>query len=524
MIPDMYQTSSGDAGPKPLGFFIPTSHPNYILCVEYCRNEDAPVGDNSARGLLISAINTKMSQSFKGPPDLCYVYRRGDSESCKGRDGDPYLREGDSFNLETDPAARLPNRLPAGISITNIREQSDGSCIFDLKVDIPKITRQELEYSLLPQTKLVTIDSATPTSFRAEIDVLYRGEPLKTEYGVCYGKNKDPDIRSRSCRTYPLHHRDRYDMRVIDLEPGGTYYVRGYAKNASGVRYSDNQKRITLPKTESFASRATSPLFLPSDKLINTWYIKKYYFGTHDSVYRSANSVISLVALANYYRTIPGSVSNRRYSSAARPVGPRKGEERKVNMEYVHVNPSPQRPAFRLADVNLLIKQMAQLAKDLKLLGTADFSEEKEGDKRKNLRRSSFSRRSDKFGRFSEWIKNFALKLKIRKPEEVFFPCEKAEDLEKHLPRIKAWVLASQPVMIVRESLTIRDETELRWPLDIAFIDAVRGDEVLVVFPLGCDRGMKDKPTGSWMEIKELMDYSSGAVLIFYRPSFPSYR
>ena len=537
--PDMFPGAPEKPAPMPLGLYVPTTHPNYMLYLEYCRDEKPPVGDPDARGLIASVINTTMSSPMKGPPDLCYIYRRDDPESCKGlSSGSPYLLPGDSFTTNSNPAAYLPNRLPAGVYITNIRETPDGACLFDLEVAPPKLSKKELDFSLLPQTRLVAVDKAGPVSFRAELDVLYRGEPLKSEYGFCWGTRKDPDVRNRTGTLFPLHHRDRYEARIIDLQPGGTYFVRAYARNENGIRYSVNQKKITLPAPEAFAGRAIPPLFSGADRLLDAWYVKQYHFGRANGVYRNANPVLALLAIANYYRAIPGEDGTRasRLSrpQAARPaVGRARGGadagDGSVDMEYVHSNPSRSRPRHRMKDVDNLIKRMTALARELKLLYCADFvpdpGDAAEEDPKKRRKKqpfrpssSAFSARRNKFGKYSEWIENCAAKLKIKKPEETFFPCDTAEDLEKRLPEIKRQLLLAQPVMLVRESTYFEGETEYRWPLDIAIIDGFSGNMLHVVFPLGCDRGMKQKESGMLMDAKDLMDSTSGAVLMFYRP------
>ena len=529
--PDMFSDSPEKPAPMPLGIFVPTAHPNYMLYLEYCKDEKPPVGNADAHGLIASVINTAMRSPMKGPPDLCYTYRRDDPESCKGlSSGSPYLLPGDSFTTNSNPAAYLPNRLPVGAYITNIRETSDGACLFDLEVDPPKLSKKELDFSLLPQTRLVTVGKSGPCSFRAELDVLYRGEPLKTEYGFCWGTRKDPDVRNRTGTLFPLHHRDRYDARIIDLQPGGTYFVRAYARNGNGIRYSDNQKRITLPLPDVFAARATSPLFGESDRLLDTWYVKQYHFGRANGVYRNANPVLALLAIANYYRAVPGEDAlrqQRRTATRSRNGGRSEADNASVDMEYVHSNPSRSRPGHRMKDVNNLIKRMTALARELKLLYCADFEQDEEENdgrgkraKKRSVRppASTSSSRKNKFGRYGEWIANCSSRLKIKKPEEVFFTCDTAADLEKSIPQIKRQILLAQPVMLVRESTYMEGETEYRWPLDIAIIDGFSGDRLHAVFPLGCDRGMKSRQSGTFMDAKDLMSWTSGAVLMFYRP------
>ncbi len=520
-----------DGGPLPLGCFIPTTHPNYILCVEYCHDEKRPVGHPGAEGLLVQAINVTMGSPMMGPPDLCYIYRRDDSESCKGLShSSPYLRAGDTFTTNSNPAAILPNRLPAGVEITNICENADGSCTFGLKIAPPKLQKKDLDFSLLPQTRLVAVDQALPTSFRAELDVLYRGEPLLAEYGFCVGTRKDPELRNGI--VFPLHHRDRYDARIIDLAPGTTYFIRAYAKSEKGVRYSENQKKITMPAPYRYTERETPALFSRSDRLLDAWYVKRHHFGASGGVYRNANAILALAALANYYRAVPGETARPAVRLASpSPHGANKGKRNAgeaLDMQNVHCNPSDSRPRWRMADTEKLISRMTRLAGE-SWLNRADFHPPVEpqagnGKKKRQIGpKPLMSGKKDRFGRYSTWVSHCAAALKVKKPEDVFVVCETPEELEKQMPRIKEWIMRSQPVMFVRESGYIGQETENRHPLDTVFIDGFDGERLHATFPLGGDRGIKGRGS-SFLETKDLFDHVTGGVLMFYRPGNPPSR
>ena len=83
------------------------------------------MGNPDAEGLLVHVINVTMTSPMMGPPDLCYTYRTGDPDHKAAGGGGAYLHPGDSFNATSDPAAILPNLLPAGIEITNYSETKD---------------------------------------------------------------------------------------------------------------------------------------------------------------------------------------------------------------------------------------------------------------------------------------------------------------------------------------------------------------------------------------------------------------
>ena len=500
----------------PLGLYIPSTHPNYMIYLEYCHDEKGPVGRPGHEGLLVHAINVTMSSPSLGPPDLCYVYRRDDPYLRAIGGGSPFLHTGDTFTTNSNPAAILPNRLPAGVEITNIVENTDGSCTLDIVVNPPKLTKQQLDFSLLPQTVLTAVDEILPTSFRAELDMIYRGEPLNTEYGFCVGQRKDPDVKRDL--VFPLHHRDRYEARIIDLVPGKAYYIRAYAKNESGVRYSENQKAVIMPEPYRFANRETPNLFLKSDRLLDTWYVKQYHFGTSGDYYKNANAIIALLALANYYRAVPGEDGSKSSSSLATPVSRKKKGGDGIDMQNVHCNPSASRPRFRMGDVEKLISRMTSLAQS-SWLSRPNFNppEEKPQGKKKTPRPAPLISRKSAFGDHEAWIKHCAEALKIKKPEQAFRVCETHEQFAALIPEIKTWILQSQPVMIVRQSEFIGTETHYRHPLDTVLIDGYDGDRLHAVFPLGHDRS-KSSRKDSYLDPEEFFDDVRSAVVIFYRP------
>ncbi len=503
-----FPMAKGPGDLPPLGLFVPSSHPNYVFYLEYCHGERPPVGDSSAEGLLVHVINVTMTSPMMGPPDLCYTYRSGDPDHKAVGDGRAYLRPGDTFDEKSDPAAVLPNFMPAGIAISGIRtDASAGTCTFNLALPAVKATKQEMDFSLLPQTEMLSLDAAMPTSFRARMDVKYRGEPLLTEYGFCYGTAKDPT--EKTGKLFPLYHRDRYEARIIDLKPGTMYYVRAYARNANGIRYSGNQKGITLPKEGP--GRDDPTLFSETDKLLSNWYIQKYYFGTTDNIVNSANPLFALMAIGNYYRALPGSATG-------------KGD---VDMTRVHSNPADSRPKFRLAEVDRLKGEMESLVK-ASGLGLADFADaskssgDAKGGKKAHARapqRAGKPGSGPSYGENAAWVAKCAAALKIKSPEKAFYSCKTEAELLAHKDEIRKWILASQPVMVVRQNRPMTDEISHRWPLDIAIIDGLGPDEDTfhVVHPGGSDRGRKGSGR-RYASLGSLLDRTSDAMLLFYRP------
>lgn len=506
---------TGTEGIPPLGIFIPSVHPHYLFYVEYCKGEKKPVGDPTNHGLLIHVINVTMSSPMMGPPDLCYTYRAGDRDFKAIGRGSPFLKPGDEFDAKSDPAAILPNLLPAGIAIRNIRFNDDGTCSFALELPKVKVAPAELNYSLLPQVEMLEAGDALPTSFRAEMNVRYRGEPLLDEYGFCYGLKKNPT--DKTGKLFRLFHRDRYDARIIDLKPGATYYVRAYAKSARGIRYSENELSVTLPAANTIVKGVT--LLSESDKLIGSWHYRKWYFGMKGGFYVSANPLIAFMTFADYYRALPGLAKGK-----ARPGARSVAAASPIDLARVHSNPSDSRPKFRLKEVEELrtyIEKLIQAAG----FRQGDFESEDEAPsskKRSSSRpatRRSAKAKAPSYGANAKWVEKCAAALKIENPEEVFVSCKTEEELKASSDKIRAWLMMSQLVLVVRQNKPPTDDQSVRWPLDIAIIDGIGEDdnEFHVVFPLGKDRSFRT-PERGYVTLDKLLHRSSDAMLMFYRP------
>ena len=467
-----------DAVKPTLGCFIPSSHPNYIFQLEYVHGDKEPVGNIVDGGLLVNVINVTMSSPMLGPPDLCYTYRRGDKFFKALEQSDPFLRPGDEFTMKSDIVARIPPLIPGGIEITDIREQS-GKCTFKLhftEVDKdPKFLRE----SLLPRIRLDSVDDMLPNSMHAKCEVMYRGEPLMTEYGFVWGTSPKPTVKNNF---YPLYHRDRWDARILGLKPGTKYYVRAYVKNANGVTYSKREIEVTTPAK---APDAIPPLL--GFGFEDNFYITRWHFQVRgDEMYfDSASSIIALMEMGSYYGAVPGGA----------PKGGKPLEIRRA-----HTNPSTSRPDFRLTEYEQYYKAMLALA-------------------------NSSGLRNGKFGKFADWRKKCAAALKIKDPAKAFVQVKTTDDLDKLKDAILASLAKSEPVWVVRENHMMPGVTDCLYPLDVAIIDGVNAEgEWHVVFPLGADRahGMHGDATPhrtGYHSSATLLESTSGACVMFWKPA-----
>ena len=456
--------------PKPiLGCFVPSSHPNYMFVLEYAHDEKPPVGKPGTEGLLVSVINVTMSSPMLGPPDLCYTYRKGDTFLKGEEPGEVCLRAGDEFTMKSDPAARIPPLIPAGVEITDIKEE-DGKCTFTLSFPKTDQTPKFLKDSLLPKIRITEVDELQPNSMRAHCEMMYRGEPLVDEYGFTWDTTKNPTVAKNR---YPLYHRDRWDARILGLKPATKYYVRAYAKNANGITYSKREIEVTTPdKTDEV------PVLL-TDHILDNFYITRWYFTTDDEGwFNSGNTIITLMSLGVYYGTMPGGAAK-----GAKPLEVRR----------VHTNPSESRPKFRMAEFEEYFNAMKQLAKESGL-------------------------RERKFGKMQDWQKRCAKALKVKDPAKAFVHVPDASSLTANAAKIRASLSQSRPVLLIRQNELMPDVTDRRYPLDIAVIDGIgSGGEWHVTFPLGHDRGVNSVLSG-YVSVDTLMTSVEDACLFFYAP------
>jgi len=231
-------------GDEAVGYLIPSNHPHYLYHVEYIHDENGTVGVGPrVEGMLISVVNLGL-QSLRGSPDYFYVYRpndpffrgKGDTADCLfGK-----IHKRTEFNMSTEPSSRLPNLLDGGVYFKNIQEHN-GTLTFDLVINRKPITGAEYTNSMLPQIRLDEIKDIQATSCTLDCTIKFRGEPLKTAYGFCWSTREHPTVKDA---TYGLAHRECYRGHAINLKPNTTYFVRAFATNGVGIRYSDEERSI----------------------------------------------------------------------------------------------------------------------------------------------------------------------------------------------------------------------------------------------------------------------------------------
>lgn len=324
-----------------VGYLIQSSHPHYFYHLEYIHNENPTVGVGSNhQGMLISVINLN-SRNFLGPPDFFYVYRPNDplflgvgdlNESLFGK-----RHNRTEFNNHTNPSARLPNQLEGGVYLKNISE-NDGTLTFEIEIDRPSLSEEQYRDSLRPKIRLDAVKNILPTSFTMHATCLFPGEPIKSAYGFCWATSPNPTTGNSMVA---FAHRETYRSRALNLTPNTTYYVRAFATNGSGVRYSDEE--ITVKTSDPTSPyHEIKPLF--TDKLSGNRYIRRTYTNTNSSNF-SAHCVFAKII--GYHKPIPFYI----------PIG---GRSQQIDFNKIHWNPSHLTYPPRITETNRFLNGLRE--------------------------------------------------------------------------------------------------------------------------------------------------------------------
>ncbi len=326
------------SGKEALGYLFPSNHPHYMYQVEYIHNENSSVGVGpSHQGMLISVINFGLS-NYLGSPDYTYVYRpndpffRGNGDKDKCLFGKAHGRT--EFNMNTEPSSRLPNLLDGGVSFKNI-EEKNGTLTFDVVIDHKPISGSEYTNSMLPQIRLDEVVDVQSTSFTMDCTIKFRGEPLKTIYGFCWSTSKSPTVKNS---TYILAHRESYRGHAINLTPKTTYYVRAFASNGLGVRYSDEEKEIKTT-LENADPKEIKPLLV--DVFSNNEYLVEHYSVGSSTGEVNYSPICTMAKLIAYYR--PDKVAS---------LSKKDQEQSTVDFNQLNWNPQADHPLARLKQID----------------------------------------------------------------------------------------------------------------------------------------------------------------------------
>lgn len=477
---------------NPLGVFIPTVHPHYILHLEFEPNKPQILRENSENeygrygssqrvegGIYIYYINITQTSSYPGHPDLCYTYRPNDPTMRGLVSGAAIFREGDAFDQTSNPKNMLPNELPTGVEIIFGEQTLEGATI-SIKVPTQKVNGVTLKNSLLPIIKMKEITDIQPTTCIVETDLTFRGEPHAIERGVVYGNAPHPTLpRSKSVQ---IHGYGFDKARIIDLRPGSTVYVRAYAKNENGITYSKEEQKILLPKPSK--NMDVAPLLIDHYSATSNWLTKYLNRAINNGVHGNATSMIALLKIMAYRRApLDGSK-------------PKKKDP--FNYNRLHLHPHENRYPPTVTDTLSARDTAEALAHELGL-----FESKIPDDLEKRI------------------TKHLKYPAKPRKGKEVVVNLEIANE-DVHLNRIHETLLKGWPVLCVRQSALTSSPI---YAIDVCIIDGYRngenGIELHIVYPTHYDRLPKTQRVTGWHPPSALTEgiVETGARLIFLERS-----
>ena len=475
-------------GATPLGIFIPTSHPNYLLHLEYepsapqtlsggsedevGRYSDTPSANG---GIYIYYINVTRGDPYHGTPDLVYSYRHDDPWfRGDGKGQIAVFREGSEFTAESDPANLLPNRLPTGISFTFGPQDANGA---EVTIQVPKkrLSGAELKQSLLPIVELERVDELQPTSFRAKLNVQFRGEPLLTERGFCWGPGPQPTVRNAAWPLWGFRGFDGDEARVPNLRPGSALYVRAYAKSPLGIVYSKKVEKIVLPKSVDEVPALLLDDIRADSEQIGQGMDRQYKSGVN----LNATPFVALLKLMAHFHA---------------PLdNPKPSAKRAYSLAHLHLAPTLQRFPPTVADLLAARDDARTLAEQAGLMETAIPQ-----DLAKRV------------------LKAFKLKPATRKGADPVVPVDFG-NLSDHLPRIRASLLAGMPVLCLRVSNLV---SHPQYAPDVCILDGFRNSEegefqLHIVYPGKIDRLPKTNRKTGWHPPEALLDGVEDARLLF---------
>ena len=101
--------------------------------------------------------------------------------------------------------------------------------------------------------KTVRVDNVTKNSATCFGEIVSKGNPSVSDYGICWGTKSKPTI-DVNCAT-PITKSDKFEVILKNLEPGTKYYVRAFARNKTGVSYGEEMNF----KTESTKPQQVTP-------------------------------------------------------------------------------------------------------------------------------------------------------------------------------------------------------------------------------------------------------------------------
>ena len=292
-----------------------------------------------------------------------------------------------------------------------------------------------------------------------------------------YGKNLVFDaggiglIPLRSCIVYALAHRECYRGHAMNLRPNTTYYVRAFATNGVGIRYSDEEKTVT---TLNPANSPNNIGPLCTDFFSNNAYLYEHFsYESNDtaSTFIGYSPTCVLAKLIAYYRP-------------AKFVGSSPGSKSKsgpINFNNLNWNPDADDFPMRLDEIRKFFGAIYDPSRQLGL-------------------------HADRLGK--DFLKNLAQLTGVKsKPVLTDFNAiytHEAVDLIQQELRL------SRPVIIMYNYNSTEVSDHCRW----ALIDGINSKgELHVDFPLHSTLGQQKPTTGYYTPISLIFKFYKASLI-----------
>jgi len=96
-----------------------------------------------------------------------------------------------------------------------------------------------IDIEKMPIVRTVKIKTTSENKAEITFAVDYVGNPIATEFGICYGLNKNPDIDDTKIISSESISEGEFTFSISGLENDKNYYLRAYAINDIGTAYSE---------------------------------------------------------------------------------------------------------------------------------------------------------------------------------------------------------------------------------------------------------------------------------------------
>ena len=136
---------------------------------------------------------------------------------------------------------------------------------------------------------------------KANLSFFVQGSEV-VEFGVCYGKNQNPDLNSsRNISSYKGEARNippinsPFKVNVSGLDTATTYYAAAYIKNSKGAVFYSPEISFTTKKPDDFSSllNGVKKDYYPNGKLMREYFVKNGSINGILKTYSDSGYVIS---------------------------------------------------------------------------------------------------------------------------------------------------------------------------------------------------------------------------------------